>query len=168
MTVLRRIAASVLLASVLTGCTRLPPPASGSVPRAKASSVLLISLDGFRADYLDRGLTPRLSRVVREGVRAEWMTPTYPSLTFPNHYTVVTGLHPDHHGIVHNMMRDAKLGAFSLGNREAVGNGAWWGGEPIWYAPSAPVCRPRPTSGQAARRQFRACVQRAGNCTTTP
>ena len=92
----------------------------------------MISLDGFRADYLDRGLTPRLSRVVREGVRAEWMTPTYPSLTFPNHYTVVTGLHPDHHGIVHNTMRDAKLGAFSLSNREAVGNGAWWGGEPIW------------------------------------
>ena len=102
------------------------------MPRAQASSVLLISLDGFRADYLDRGLTPRLSRIVREGVRAEWMTPTYPSLTFPNHYTVVTGLHPDHHGIVHNTMRDAKLGAFSLGNREAVGNGAWWGGEPIW------------------------------------
>ena len=132
MTALRRIAASVLLASALAACTRLPPPASGPVPRAQASSVLLISLDGFRADYLDRGLTPRLSRVVREGVRAEWMTPTYPSLTFPNHYTVVTGLHPDHHGIVHNTMRDAKLGAFSLGNREAVGNGAWWGGEPIW------------------------------------
>ena len=124
----------------------------------------MISLDGFRADYLDRGLTPRLSQVVREGVRAEWMTPTYPSLTFPNHYTVVTGLHPDHHGIVHNTMRDAKLGAFSLGNREAAGDGTWWGGEPIWYAPSAPACRPRPTSGQAARRQFRACVQRAGNC----
>ena len=92
----------------------------------------MISLDGFRADYLERGLTPRLTRLVREGVRAEWMTPSYPSLTFPNHYTVVTGLHPDHHGIVHNTMRDATLGAFSLGNREAVGNGAWWGGEPIW------------------------------------
>ena len=87
-------------------------------------------------------------RIAREGVRAEWMTPSYPSLTFPNHYTIVTGLRPDHHGIVHNTMRDAKLGAFSLNNREAVGNGAWWGGEPVWVSaekagmPTAPLYWP--------------------------
>src|SRR5262245_44934332 len=69
-------------------------------------SVLLVSIDGFRADYLDRGITPHLSQLARDGVRAQWMTPSYPTLTFPNHYTLVTGLRPDHHGIVHNTMRD--------------------------------------------------------------
>ncbi len=104
------------------------------MPRSGPASVLLISLDAFRADYLERGLTPNISKIVREGVRAEWMTPSYPSLTFPNHYSIVTGLYADHHGIVHNTMRDAKLGAFSLSNREAVTNGAWWGGEPVWVS----------------------------------
>ena len=95
-------------------------------------SVLLVSLDGFRADYLDLGITPNLSRIAREGVRARWMTPSYPTLTFPNHYSMVTGLVPDHHGIVHNTMRDAALGGFKLSDRKAVGDGRWWGGEPIW------------------------------------
>ena len=49
-----------------------------------------------------------MSRIAREGVRAEWMSPSYPSLTFPNHYTLVTGLRPDHTGVVHNTMRDAQ------------------------------------------------------------
>ncbi len=116
--------------------------------RTRPASVLLISLDAFRADYLERGQTPRLTQLAREGVRAEWMTPSYPSLTFPSHYTVVTGLVPDRHGIVHNTMRDATLGAFSLSNRDAVGNGGWWGGEPIWITaekaglPTAPFFWP--------------------------
>ena len=105
------------------------PPASGepvSVP------VLLISIDSFRPDYLDRGITPNLSRLVRSGVRARWMNPSYPSLTFPNHYTLVTGLRPDHHGIVHNTMRDAELGEFRNSDEEAVSEPRWWGGEPVW------------------------------------
>jgi predicted AlkP superfamily pyrophosphatase or phosphodiesterase len=60
------------------------------------------------------------------------MTPVYPSLTFPNHYSIVTGLVPDHHGIVHNTMRDPDLRGFKLSDRGAVGDGRWWGGEPIW------------------------------------
>jgi predicted AlkP superfamily pyrophosphatase or phosphodiesterase len=134
MTSIRQIGASILVALTLAACTARPSPKSAAAPRARAATVLLISLDGFRADYLERGVTPQLSRIVRGGVRAEWMTPSYPSLTFPNHYTVVTGLLSDGHGIVHNTMRDATLGAFSLSNREAVGNGAWWGGEPIWVS----------------------------------
>ncbi len=132
-TVLRRIAASVLLAFGPRGLH--PSPTSGVGSRA-ACPGFERSLDLAR--WFSRRLSgswPHAALVAAwsaKGVRAEWMTPTYPSLTFPNHYTVVTGLHPDHHGIVHNTMRDAKLGAFSLGNREAVGNGAWWGGEPIW------------------------------------
>jgi predicted AlkP superfamily pyrophosphatase or phosphodiesterase len=131
---LLQIAAGVSMALTLAACAPLPPPDLAAAPRAHPASVLLISLDGFRADYLERGLTPRLARLARDGVRAEWMTPSYPALTFPNHYTVVTGLWSDRHGVVHNTMRDAALGAFSLSNREAVANGAWWGGEPIWVS----------------------------------
>jgi predicted AlkP superfamily pyrophosphatase or phosphodiesterase len=95
-------------------------------------TVVLVSIDAFRADYLGLGITPNLSHIASEGVRAAWMNPSYPSLTFPNHYSIVTGLRPDHHGIVHNTMRDAELGGFKLSDREAVGNGRWWSGEPIW------------------------------------
>lgn len=122
--------AFVLLAILLcAGCASrgvatTQPPAT--------DSVLLVSLDGFRADYLDLGITPNLSRIAREGVRARWMTPSYPSLTFPSHYSMVTGLVPDHQGIVHNTMRDAALGGFKLSDRMAVGDSRWWGGEPIW------------------------------------
>ncbi len=147
MTSIRPIAAGIF-ALILTACaprvSTVPQPAQRTGP----APVLLISLDAFRADYLQRGLTPNLTRIAREGVRAEWMTPSYPSLTFPNHYTIVTGLRPDHHGIVHNTMRDARLGAFSLSNREAVGTAGWWGGEPVWVAaekaglPTAPFFWP--------------------------
>jgi predicted AlkP superfamily pyrophosphatase or phosphodiesterase len=127
-----RPVAATILALTVTACAPLGSPVPQPAHRTGPAPVLLISLDAFRADYLRRGLTPNLARLAREGVRAEWMTTSYPSLTFPNHYSIVTGLRPDHHGIVHNNMRDARLGAFSLNNREAVGNGAWWGGEPVW------------------------------------
>ena len=119
-------ALSTLLVLLLVACASVPPPTAGR------DSVLLVSIDALRADYLDLGITPNLSRLAREGVRADWMTPSYPSLTFPNHYTLVTGLRPDHHGIVHNTMRDAALGGFKLSDRGAVGDARWWGGEPIW------------------------------------
>jgi predicted AlkP superfamily pyrophosphatase or phosphodiesterase len=133
---------SALVACLLASCATSPSsgpdsnPARATRPAATHApdSVLLVSLDGFRADYLDLGITPNLSRIARQGVRARWMTPSYPTLTFPNHYSMVTGLVPDHHGIVHNTMRDAALGGFKLADRKAVGDGRWWGGEPIWVS----------------------------------
>ena len=95
--------------------------------------LLLVSIDAFRADYLQRGFTPTLAAMAADGVRAKALQPSFPSLTFPNHYTLVTGLYPDHHGIVNNTMYDPALGKFSLGNHAAVRDGRWWdGGEPIW------------------------------------
>lgn len=123
-----RAALACLLFALAASCATAPAP--DSRPR----SVLLVSLDGVNPAYLGRGDTPHLDRLAREGVRAEWMNPSYPSLTFPNHYTMVTGLRPDHHGIVHNSMRDEALGGFWLSNRDAVGDGRWWGGEPIWVS----------------------------------
>ena len=95
---------------------------------------LLISIDGFRPDYLDRGITPRLSRMKADGVFAP-MRPSFPTKTFPNHNTLVTGLRPDHHGIVGNSMIDpVRPGQmFSLGDPKQALDPFWWeGAEPIW------------------------------------
>jgi len=96
--------------------------------------LILVSIDGFRADYLDRGVTPTLSRLAAEGARAS-MRPSFPSKTFPNHYTIVTGLRPDRHGIINNTMEDPERPGvtFTLSNREVTSDPIWWrGGVPIW------------------------------------
>lgn len=95
-------------------------------------TVLLISIDGFRPDYLGSD-TPNLNALVERGVRAKWLIPSFPTKTFPNHYTIVTGLYPAHTGIVANNMVDPTTGAkFTPTDRQQVQNPAWWGGEPIW------------------------------------
>jgi predicted AlkP superfamily pyrophosphatase or phosphodiesterase len=94
--------------------------------------VILISLDGFRADYLERPVAPRLRALAARGVRAERMISVFPSKTFPNHYSVVTGLTAEHHGIVANVMRDSVLGRFTTRDTVAQSESRWWGGEPIW------------------------------------
>ncbi len=96
-------------------------------------TVVLISLDGFRSDYIENYNPPHLKALAKRGVRARWMTPSYPTKTFPNHYTVATGLYPQNHGIVANNMYDPEFDAvFGLGIRDEVTNPRWWGGEPIW------------------------------------
>ena len=95
-------------------------------------TVILIALDGFRADYLEKYQPTTLNRLAKNGVRAKWLIPSFPTKTFPNHYTVATGLYPDNHGIIENNMYDKNFDAeFHLGNKEVL-NGRWWGGEPIW------------------------------------
>ncbi|TCZ81703.1 ectonucleotide pyrophosphatase/phosphodiesterase [Lysobacter sp. N42] len=112
----------VLLASACSSLHPAPPP----------RTLVLVSLDGFRPQDLGHGMTPTLDALARGGVTSEAMRPSYPSLTFPNHYTLVTGLRPDRHGIVHNTMHDPVLGAFHTGDAAAVGDARWWGGEPLW------------------------------------
>jgi len=93
----------------------------------------LISIDGFRSDYLDKYQPPNLNSLAQNGVRAKWMTPSFPSKTFPNHYTIVTGLYPQDNGIVENNVFDKTFNAsLTMSNREEVNNGRWWLGEPIW------------------------------------
>jgi predicted AlkP superfamily pyrophosphatase or phosphodiesterase len=94
-------------------------------------TVILISIDGFRYDYFEKFQPPEINRLAREGVRARWMTPAFPTKTFPNHYTVATGLYPAHHGIVENNVFDFGV-LFSMSKREEVQNPRWWLGEPIW------------------------------------
>ncbi len=95
--------------------------------------MVLVSLDGCRWDFLDRGVTPNLAALAERGVRAERLIPSFPTKTFPNHYTLVTGLRPAQHGLVANNIWDESIGVkFSLSNREAVADGRWYGGEPVW------------------------------------
>src|SRR5215213_5522878 len=78
---------------------------------AQASPILiLISFDGWRWDYIDRANVPNLKALAARGVRSEGLIPSFPTITFPNHYTIVTGLVPDHHGIVGNAMVDRAIG----------------------------------------------------------
>lgn len=136
---LTRVRTFALIPLLLLGaCATQPAPTTDSDATSAAQvsqarpTVLLVSFDGLRPDYLGRGDTPHLDALAQAGVRA-WMRPSYPSLTFPNHYTLVTGLRPDRHGLIHNSMYDETLGQFRLSDREAVGNGAWYAeGEPLW------------------------------------
>ncbi|KAI1263842.1 alkaline-phosphatase-like protein [Xylariaceae sp. FL1019] len=98
-----------------------------------APTTLIISLDGFRADFLTRGLTPRLNAFIKEGVSPLYMTPSFPSVTFPNHYTLATGLYPESHGVVGNSFWDPALEAeFYYTDPERSLDPKWWGGEPFW------------------------------------
>jgi len=95
--------------------------------------VVMLSMDGFRWDYPDHVNTPNLDRIRDMGVKAYSLQASFPTKTFPNHYTMATGLYPDHHGLVHNNYYDPELDIFySTRDREAVGNGKLYGGEPIW------------------------------------
>lgn len=94
-------------------------------------TVILISLDGFRYDYLDKYHPPTMEALAKDGVRAKWMIPSFPTKTFPNHYTIVTGLYPEHHGIVENNIYDFG-DVFMIHDRKRVGEERWWWGEPIW------------------------------------
>ncbi|WP_027484291.1 ectonucleotide pyrophosphatase/phosphodiesterase [Rhodanobacter sp. OR87] len=124
------------LAAFSFGCaTQRPalPATAYATPTGQPVPLLLISIDGYRPDYLQRGLSPTLAMLAQGGVQATSMQPAFPSLTFPNHYTLVTGLTPDHHGVVNNTMFDPQLGKFSLSSRNAISDGRWWaGGTPIW------------------------------------
>jgi len=127
-----RLMSIALASALLVACASSPAP---KAPPATPATVLLLSIDGLRADMLDSGNSPNLSRLAREGVRSAGMRPSYPSLTFPNHYTLVTGLRPDHHGVVHNSMWADELGNFRVGDIHAVRNASWWEqGEPIWVS----------------------------------
>ncbi|KAM6181865.1 ectonucleotide pyrophosphatase/phosphodiesterase family member 3 [Erethizon dorsatum] len=96
--------------------------------------VILFSMDGFRAEYLDtwNPLLPNINKLKTCGIHSKYMRSVYPTKTFPNHYTIVTGLYPESHGIIDNNMYDVNLNKnFSLSSKEK-NNPAWWSGQPIW------------------------------------
>ncbi|OWF48846.1 bis(5'-adenosyl)-triphosphatase enpp4-like [Mizuhopecten yessoensis] len=98
--------------------------------RKYANQVLLVSMDGFRYDYPEKAATPNFDKMAQNGVRAEYMTSTFTTKTFPAHYSIATGLYDESHGIVGNNMYDPEFGEFfTMRSRETK----WWdGGEPLW------------------------------------
>jgi predicted AlkP superfamily pyrophosphatase or phosphodiesterase len=95
--------------------------------------VLLVSLDGFRWDYSSLYKTPNINKIATDGVAADRLIPSFPTVTFPNHYTIATGLYPDHHGLIDNNFSAPDLGlSYRMSDRTAVENPSFYGGEPIW------------------------------------
>lgn len=104
-----------------------------SDPQNEKQYVVMLSMDGFRWDYAGRVQTPYLDQIANNGVKAEYVIPAFPTKTFPNHYSMATGLYPDNHGIVHNTFYCSDLGMkFTPSDRQTVENGEFYGGEPIW------------------------------------
>jgi len=99
----------------------------------KEPILILISLDGFRHDYVERFQPENLSRFIAEGTAAKGLIPSFPTKTFPNHYTIATGMLPEHHGLVDNAFYEPfKDQVYTMGNRAIVQDGYWYGGTPIW------------------------------------
>lgn len=120
----------LMAALVAAGVTATPLAAQAPVP----VPLIVISIDAFRADYLARGITPTLAALAREGVRAAAMRPSFPSQTFSNHYTLVTGLRPDHHGLVGNAIEDKSVSPERFTKTSnSFADPRWWnGGTPLW------------------------------------
>lgn len=116
-----RILIAALAALLLAACATLP------AIETRAPVTILVAIDGFHPSYLERGVTPNLNALAARGAAAP-MKPSFPTKTFPNHYTIVTGLHPDAHGIVENSMEDAARPGerFSLANTRVSLDRFWW------------------------------------------
>ncbi len=115
----------------------LGSPQSIATSNSKAAQekpyLLLISLDGFRWDYMDKYKPPNLSAFIDNGVSAESLVPTFPSKTFPNHYSIATGLYPDKHGILGNVFSSNENGVdFSYKDKTTATDGRFYKGSPIW------------------------------------
>lgn len=143
-----RLLPSSLAVLVLASCASVSAmPAHASPPdplpayaatgaTSHAPNVVVISLDGFRADYFDRHETPALQQLASAGVHAQWMIPSFPTLTYPNHYALLTGRYPDHNGIVDNYMQDPDMPGmrFAINSFQSIDNPRWWNeATPIWY-----------------------------------
>lgn len=138
MRALARIATSSLLLALFAcaGANRTRPPAAGAIAPAdpRAAITILVSIDGFRPDYLHHGHTPNLDALADTGVSAR-MQPSFPTITFPNHYAIATGLRPDRNGMVENAMRDPTHAGprFDIHDPATARDPFWWNeAEPIW------------------------------------
>ena len=112
---------------------RIVPGRFNSPEQQKKPYVILISVDGMGAEIFRKNQPENILRLTQKGVKADYMLSSFPSLTFPNHYTIVTGLYPSHHGLVNNTFyAEEKHGWYSMGNKKRVADGSWYGGTPLW------------------------------------
>ncbi|OOQ59344.1 phosphodiesterase [Mucilaginibacter pedocola] len=135
--------ASFMLFCVSSFAQNTPPPPDttqqiiagrkNSPAQQQKPYVILISADGFRWDYADKHNAVNLKKLRAKGVAAESMVPSFPSVTFPNHYALVSGLYPSHSGLVNNSFYDpARNDSYNMSNKPKVADGSWYGGTPLW------------------------------------
>jgi len=127
---MKKLLILLLIIPVLFSCDEV----NKSMENEKEQAYLIIlSLDGFRWDYTENANTPTFDSLAKQGVRAESLKPSFPTKTFPNHYSIATGLYPDHHGIVLNRFYATDLGKnYSISKRETIIDGDFYGGTPMW------------------------------------
>lgn len=130
----RTCCSAALAAALISSPLAAQGPGGVNAPNQQSKPyVVLISFDGFKPEYLQRIELPNFQRVMRKGVRSEGMIPVFPSKTFPNHYSIVTGMYADKHGLVGNSFWDPQRNAgYGMGDTTAVRDGSWYRGEPIW------------------------------------
>ncbi len=126
-----RSLASLRLAAIVVLLATFALPGLASQGAARPI-LILISFDAWRWDYIDRADVPNMKALAKRGIRSQGLIPSFPSKTFPNHYTLVTGLYPDHHGIISNNMWDSGIGERFTMSAETAKDSRWWGGEPLW------------------------------------
>ncbi|WP_419251713.1 ectonucleotide pyrophosphatase/phosphodiesterase [Caulobacter sp. ErkDOM-YI] len=130
------LGATLAVALVLSACASMQAGGGEAAAPPKSRLTILVSSDGFRADYLGQGDTPTLDALAADGARGA-MRPSFPTLTFPNHYTLITGKRPDRNGIVNNVMEDKTIPGvrFSMSNADAVHDPRWWSQAwPLWVS----------------------------------
>jgi predicted AlkP superfamily pyrophosphatase or phosphodiesterase len=127
------LAATFCAAQSTVSVIEVPNPPNSAAQQAK-HYVVLVSLDGFRYDYAQKYSAKNLLAMAHRGASApDGMIPSYPSVTFPNHYTIVTGLYPEHHGIVANSFYDPeRKESFAYTDPKSETDGSWYGGTPLW------------------------------------
>lgn len=128
--ILQMFVAYVLLAGCTATHATKSANSTAAIPQLREPVTILISIDGFHPDYLNRSITPHLSGLADSGVYGP-MRPSFPTKTFPNHWTLVTGKRPDNHGIVGNSMEDAARPGekFTMASKDPF----WWNmAEPLW------------------------------------
>jgi predicted AlkP superfamily pyrophosphatase or phosphodiesterase len=112
---------------------QIVPGRMNSLTQQQKPYVILISADGFRHDFAEKYQAKNLLQLRKKGATAAYMTASFPSLTFPNHYTIVTGLYPAHHGLVDNSFVDFnRKQTYTMANKEMVADPYWYGGTPLW------------------------------------
>jgi len=127
------LATTACAAQSIAPVIEVPNPPNAAAQQSKPY-IILVSLDGFRYDYTQKYGAKNLLAMARRGASAPGgMIPSFPSLTFPNHYTIVTGLYPEHHGIVANSFYDPeRKETYTYNNSKSNADGSWYGGTPLW------------------------------------
>ena len=132
------------------------PGRSNRADQLKKPYIILISADGFRYDLADKNNAENLIRLRSSGVAADYMLSVFPSLTFPNHYSIATGDYPDHDGIVDNTFYDpSRDQIYTIGNRKAVGDSSRYGELPYGYLLKNRECLQPVFTGLVRKQQSR-------------